>query len=250
MICDDERQFVPTTGQRWTTQDHLDGTHATTWRQHAPGVLSLQTQPKFAIGQRAFLLATPAGNILWDCVACLDPATLTLVRRLGGIRAIAISHPHYNTTMQDWAAAFDAPVYLHADDRGWVMRDSPHNTFWHGETFALAPDLTLVRLGGHFAGGSVLHWSGEGGVVFASDIVQVSPGVDRVSFMWSYPNLLPLSARTVKDIQARLNVLVFDRLLGAFEGQDIEYAAKAIIAKSAARYVARLDHDTGLGDDS
>ena len=214
-ICDDERQFVPPAGQRWTTDDCLHRTHANMWRQHAPGVLSLQTQPRFAISQRAFLVSTPSGNILWDCVACLDAATVTLVRQLGGISAIAISHPHYYATMQDWAAEFDAKILLHADDRQWVMRDSPHIAFWQGETYAIAPEMTLVRLGGHFVGGSILHWSRDGGVVFAGDIVQVSPGADRVSFMWSYPNLLPLPARTVKNIQARLDSYAFDRLLGA-----------------------------------
>lgn len=179
------------------------------------GILSLQTQPRFAIGQRAFLLSTPAGNILWDCVACLDAATITIVRQLGGISAIAISHPHYYTTMQDWAAEFDAKIYLHADDRRWVMRDSPYIEFWRGETCAITADVTLVRLGRHFAGASVLHWSHDRGIVFAGDIVQVSPGADRVSFMWSYPNLLPLSARTVRDMAVRLGVFAYDRLFGA-----------------------------------
>jgi len=244
-VCNDERQFIPTTGQRWTTEADLHRGHANMWRQHGPGVLSLQTQPRFAIGQRAFLISTPSGNILWDCVACLDPATITLIQRLGGICVIAISHPHYYTTMQDWAAAFDATLYLHADDREWVMRDSPHIELWQGDSLAIAPDITLVRLGGHFAGGTVLHWSVGSGVVFAGDILQVSPGSDRVSFMWSYPNLLPLSARKVKDIEARLGGYRYERLLGAFAGQDINGDAKTVVAKSAARYISCLEETDG-----
>ena len=144
--------------------------------------------------------------------------------------------------MQDWAAEFDAKIYLHADDRQWVMRDSPHIEFWQGETLAITTDVTLARLGGHFAGASVLHWSHDGGIVFAGDIVQVSPSADRVSFMWSYPNLLPLSARTVKDMAARLCTYAYDRLFGAFDGQDVTGDANEVVAMSAARYIACLHY--------
>ncbi|WP_010215016.1 MBL fold metallo-hydrolase [Sphingomonas sp. PAMC 26621] len=239
-ICNDERQFVPVKGQRWTTEQDLHRDHANTWRQIAPNVLSIQTEPRFAIGQRAFLITTPNGNILWDCLACLDAATVTLVRKLGGINAIAISHPHYYTTMQDWASAFDATIFLHADDRQWVMRDSPHIRFWSGESLSIVQDVSVVRLGGHFAGGTVLHCSQDRGVIFAGDIVQVSPGADRVSFMWSYPNLLPLPAAKVVDIAARLDAYDFDRVYGAFAGQDIGHDAKKVVAQSAAHYVACL----------
>src|SRR6187402_1445353 len=97
-ICDDERQFVPTGGQGWTTRPALAARHRNSWQLHRPGLFSIQTEPHFAIGQRAFLLRTPAGNVLWDCLALLDGATEALVRALGGLSAIAISHPHYYTT--------------------------------------------------------------------------------------------------------------------------------------------------------
>jgi hypothetical protein len=136
---------------------------ANKWQQLEPRLFGIKTVPAFAINQRALLLQTPHGNILWDCIANLDPATKALVTALGGISAIAISHPHYYTTMQEWAAAFDAPVYLHASDREWVMRDSPAIHFWEGDALEIFPSVTLLRLGGHFAGGTVLHWQeGEG----------------------------------------------------------------------------------------
>lgn len=113
-ICDDERQYVPVTGQAWTDFDSLTTTHTNKWQQLEPQLFSIKTVPAFAINQRAILLRTPQGNVLWDCIANLDPATRALVDALGGISAIAISHPHYYTTMQEWAAAFNAPIYLHA----------------------------------------------------------------------------------------------------------------------------------------
>lgn len=157
-ICDEERQYVPASGQSWTTPDRLAANHANAWRQAEPGLFEIETQPRFGIGQRAFLLRTPHGNVLWDCVALLDPATVELVRALGGLAGIAISHPHYYTTMPDWAAAFDAPVYLHARDRDWVMRPDDRVVFWEEDERTILPGLDLLRLGGHFPGGTVLHW--------------------------------------------------------------------------------------------
>ena len=93
--------------------------------------------PGFAIGQRALLLRTAAGNILWDCISFIDDATVEIVRSLGGISAIAISHPHFYASMVEWSRAFgDAPVHLHAADRRWVMRADANVTYWDGETRA------------------------------------------------------------------------------------------------------------------
>ena len=121
-ICEDERQYVPASGQAWIDFDTVTATHTNKWQQLEPRLFGIKTDPAFAINQRALLLRTPHGNILWDCIANLDSATRTLITALGGISAMAISHPHYYTTMQEWAAAFDAPLYLHASDREWVMR--------------------------------------------------------------------------------------------------------------------------------
>jgi glyoxylase-like metal-dependent hydrolase (beta-lactamase superfamily II) len=148
-------------------------------------------------------LRTPQGNVLWDCLSLLDDATISFIRGLGGLRAIAISHPHYYTRMQDWARAFNCPVHLHAADADWIRRPDPRIRHWHGETLEIAPGLTLLRLGGHFPGGTVLHWAdgAEGrGAILSGDIVQVAADLNRVSFLWSYPNMMPLSAATVRRI--------------------------------------------------
>jgi len=239
-ICEDERQYVPVTGQQWVSSDTLFASHTNKWKQHDADLLSVQTVPAFAINQRAFILRTPEGNILWDCIATLDEATKTLIASLGGLRAIAISHPHYYTTMQDWAAEFDAPVYLHASDRQWIMRDSPRITLWEGDTLKLASDVNLIRLGGHFAGGSVLHWARNEGILLSGDILQVTPGADAVSFMWSYPNMLPLSAATVGDIMRRLRDVKFAKLYGAFAGKEILDSADDIVRRSGEKYIACL----------
>ncbi len=76
--------------------------------------------------QRASLSLPPAcageGNILWDCITMLDEDTKAHLHELSGVRAIAISHPHFYSRMAAWADEFDARVYAHADDRRWVMQ--------------------------------------------------------------------------------------------------------------------------------
>src|SRR5215208_5331933 len=243
-VCTDERQFVPASGQSWTTLEALRRTHSNKFRRLAAGLTTIETTPAFAIGQRAILAQTPAGNVLWDCIALVDDATVDLLQGLGGVKAIAISHPHYYTTMAEWSRALGGvPIHLHAADREWVMRADPAVQFWEGDTKPLGPGLTLVRLGGHFDGGTVLHWAdwNEGrGVVLAGDILQVVPS-RHVSFMWSYPNLIPLSAAKVRRMAEILEPFAFDAVYGAFSGRgQIDANGKAVVAASVARYVARI----------
>src|SRR5262249_51222463 len=82
----EERQYVPPRGQTWTTLAALAADHFNAYRQHEPGVIGIGTQPQFAIGQRALVVCTPDGNVLWDCVAMLDPATVSLINGLGGLK--------------------------------------------------------------------------------------------------------------------------------------------------------------------
>ena len=161
----------------------------------------------------------------------------------GGLSAIAISHPHYYSSLVEWSHAFDAPVYLHTADREWVQRPDPSIVFWDGDSHELEPGLMLLRLGGHFAGGTVLHWvAGQGGrgVLLSGDIVQVVSDRRWVSFMYSYPNLIPLPAATVRGMVDALEPYPFDRIYGAWYGRVVD-DGKAAVERSAARYVAALE---------
>jgi hypothetical protein len=158
-VCQDDRQYLKVTGQQWTTLDTLRMTHRNSIRFEEAGLTGIGVEPHFAIGQRALLVRTRGGNVLWDCVPLLDPALVEMVQALGGVSAIAISHPHYYTSMVEWSRAFGAvPIHLHAADRQWVMRPDKAIAFWDGDTKPLADGLALVRCGGHFDGGTVLHW--------------------------------------------------------------------------------------------
>ena len=67
---------------------------------------------------------------MWDCITCFDDEAAAEIERRGGLAAIAISHPHYYSGMADWAARFDCPVLLHADDAQWITRPDPAIELW------------------------------------------------------------------------------------------------------------------------
>lgn len=246
-ICKDERQYVPQSGQKWSTLGALARSYANAWRQLEPGLVEIVTVPSLAIGQRAFLIRTPAGNILWDCITLLDEITISIIEGLGGLTAIAISHPHYYTTMARWSDAFGGiPILLHAEDREWVTR--PHHAidFWSGDSRLMTEGVTLIRTGGHFAGGTVCHWAAGAdakGTLLSGDVVMVIPDRRHVSFMRSYPNLIPLSAPTVARIGARLEPYTFEVMHGAFSERSIWTGAKDAVRRSVSRYVSAITGD-------
>jgi len=247
-ICTEERQYVPPRGQGWTTMDALKIDRMNGFRQYAPGIIGIGSHPTFAIGQRALLVQTPGGNVLWDCISLLDDATVTLVKALGGVKAMAISHPHFYTSMVDWARAFDCPVYLHAADKEWVSRPDSVIQHWDGESKQLWDGVTLVRCGGHFPGGTVLHYAGAAGgkgIACAGDILSITTDRLWVSFMRSYPNFIPLSKREVEAIGNALAPYAFDVIYGHYFDRVIEKDGKQVLEKSVARYVDAIEGRRG-----
>lgn len=247
-ICEDDRQYVGWGGQQWTHLDQLRSTHKSVVREEAPGLTGIGTEPSFAIGQRALLLNSPGGNVLWDCISLIDQAAVRAVRDLGGIRAIAISHPHYYSSMVEWSRAFDnAPIYLHQADREWVMRPDPAIVYWEGDTRELWDGLTLIRCGGHFAGGAVLYWK-AGRALLSGDIIQVAQDRRWVSFMYSYPNLIPLPGDTVRRIERATEPFDWDRLFGAWFDRNVLGDAKKAVRISTERYVQAIHNELSLRD--
>lgn len=239
-VCEDERQYVGHDGQRWTTVAELATTHATRVEACEPGLTGIGMEPDFAIGQRALHV----DGLLWDCLTLLDESGAERVEALGGVETIAISHPHFYGAMVDAAERFDARVLLHADDREWVMRPDPRVEHWDGERLRLSDSLELVRLGGHFPGATVCVWSagaGGRGALLSGDVVQVVADRDWASFMYSYPNLIPLPARESRRIRAVVETLEFDVVYGAWWPTVMRGDARAKVLCSADRYLAALE---------
>ena len=239
-ICQDERQFVRHTGQEWTTLTQLRTDHRNRFENESSHLLGIGTEPEFAIGQRALLLQSGGGNLLWDCITLLDDQTAAEIHARGGIRAIAISHPHFYSAMVEWAERFDVQIFLHAADREWVMRSNQRIQFWEGTTLTLWDDLTLINSGGHFDGGTVLHWpaGADGrGALLSGDIIQVVQDRQFVSFMRSYPNLIPLGPAAIQRILETIEPFAFEQIYGAWWKANVLEDAKAAVKRSAERYL-------------
>jgi glyoxylase-like metal-dependent hydrolase (beta-lactamase superfamily II) len=240
-ICEDDRQYVRWGGQRWLTPAELASSRTVIWKEDA-GVLGFSLEPEFAIGQRALLAKTPHGNILWDCISLVTDEAVAEIGRHGGLSAIAISHPHFYSAMVDWSRAFGGvPIYIHADERRWVMRPDPAIVFWSGERHPINPAATLIRCGGHFPGAQVLHWKrGDDAVLLSGDVLQVTADRRHVSFMYSFPNYIPLNAETVRAIADSLADVDFDSIYGAWWGRIVLGNARAALDASVERYLRAI----------
>ncbi|KAL8670114.1 MAG: hypothetical protein Q9168_005323 [Polycauliona sp. 1 TL-2023] len=233
----DPRQFIPPSGQQWTTLASLQKTHQNKWEREPknPKIWSIWTEPKFAIGQRALLLETPDGNVLWDLITLLTNETIELIKSRGGLKAIVISHPHYYTTYMEWAKAFECPVYISYDDRQWLCRKDPTVNdllnFIDGPAPVqqlILPGVTAIKTGGHFPGSLVLHWERQ--LFIADTIVTVPsaytphprpPGQTSFAFQWSIPNMIPLAPDEIMTIWRAIRAFDFDTTYGAFNGMTV-----------------------------
>jgi hypothetical protein len=250
-ICSDERQYVRPTGQQWTTLEKLRvAGHQGAVAKVEPGLYGVTIEPSVGIGQRALLVQTPSGNLLWDPNGYLDDELVATFRQLGGVAAVAASHPHMFGVQVEWSHRFGGvPVYVQAADREWIQRDDPVIATWDEKTEVL-PGVVLHRIGGHFPGSAVAHFVGADGrgVLLSGDTVACTPDEHWVSFMRSYPNKIPLSAAVVAKVADRVLQLDFDRLYDNFGGQVIG-DAEDWVRRSADRYIAWVrgdfDHLTG-----
>ena len=246
-ICADERQWVPAAGQLWTELATLAGAgQRLIWSEAEPDRIEITAEPKIGIGQTAQLVHTPAGQLLWDPPGFIDEETVTRIRALGPVLAVAASHPHMFGVQTEWGEALEAPVLVCAPDVQWLGRSSARVQLWDGD-HELAPGLSLHRVGGHFPGAAVALWAagaGGRGVLLSGDTVFPNPDRSSVGFMRSYPNKIPMSAAVVERIAARLVPLTFDRVIGNF-GNAIDSGAQQAVQRSAQRHAAwvRGDYD-------
>lgn len=244
-ICSDERQFVGPNGQQWTDMAAIGRTHRNDWRALEHGLSGIGVTPSIGIGQRALLVQTPHGNVLWDCVPLVEAETVARIRQLGGVQAMVMSHPHFYAAMVSWSDALGGvPIYLPESDHAHVMRPAPQIRFWGGDTETVFPGVTLIRCGGHFEGSSVLHWAdgmnGQG-VLLTGDTIQVAQDTRWAGFMRSYPNLIPLPASKVRHIAETVRPLRFERLYGGWWDRVMNVDAHAGVQRSAERYIAAIE---------
>ena len=241
-ICSDERQFVPATGQRWTTQTQMASQgHRTSVEELEEGLYALTVEPELAIGQRGLIVRTPNGNLLWEAPGYLDQEAIEAVRDLGGLTAVSASHPHLTGASIQWSHAFGGvPVLVASADRAWIRRPDPVIELWAGVRQVL-PGVTFIQCGGHFAGSAVAHWApgaGGRGALLTGDTIAIGADRASVSVMRSYVNHIPLPERAVRRIMAAVDPYPYDSLYGAFRRLDAD--ARDVVTATLERYITWL----------
>lgn len=183
----------------------------------------------------------------------LDGETTDFIHEKGGLKAIVISHPHYYTTHLEWARIFDCPVYLAEDDKEWLCQSDSEGwrRFLKNDVEEIISGVTAAKPGGHFIGSLVLCWDKK---LFVADtlvtvpvrIPSISlhtpltdlrtdsltlqsalyhinrpPGTTSYAFMWSIPNMIPLSPAQMLHMWRVLERLEFASTHGAFVGTEV-----------------------------
>ena len=72
------------------------------------------------------------------------------------------------------------------------------------------------------------------------DTIMVVPDTRWVSFMYSFPNLIPLPAREVNRIVSTVDDLSYDRIYSAWWDRVMTSDAKDRVRASADRYIAAI----------
>jgi hypothetical protein len=242
-ICEDERQFVAWSGQAWTTLELLGAKHKLRLEDD-DGLFGIGLVPDFAINQRALYLPTDAGNLLWECVSLVTEEAVAAVKDRGGVDKIVISHPHFYSAMVEWSDALGGiPILVHEADKAWVQRPSPKIRFWSGDVLRLSDAVTLIRCGGHFPGSTAIHWRDgprPGGALFPGDALQVVMDGRHVTFMYSYPNYVPMKPSEVRGIRSRLEGYAFEDVYGFTWGRNIIGGGRKAVDQSIDRYLAAV----------
>lgn len=249
IICSDARQYVRAGGQEWTTLEELASEgHHTVVEEEEPGLIGIGVEPSIGIGQRSLLATGVGGNLLWDVPGFVDDDAMQAVADLGGLAAVSASHPHFYGVMAEWADAFDVPLVLPEADSRWITRRARRLELYQDD-FVVSPEIRIVRCGGHFPGSAVVSWRGaeDGrGVLLTGDSVTVVQDRHWVSFMWSYPNLIPLDGTELDRIQTALEPLSYERIHGGWWGRVIASDGEGVVRRSLERYRTAISDTSSL----
>ena len=78
-------------------------------------------------------------------------------------------------------------------------------------------------------------------MLLSGDTIFVTPGEDRVTFVWSAPNRLPLSADAVRAVVSAVEPFAFDRIYGGWWTPVLRSGAWEVVRNSALRYIEHLE---------
>ena len=216
-VCTDFRHTPPEEGFYFLTPDAADAETRTVWAGADTDVVTFSTNPRLGIGPNGYLLKHPAGNVFFDGTAYYSPEALNLIASLGGIKWLSASHPHAYGALWQLQERFAPTVAVQLQDLGWT---NAFETNWpFDERLEIAPGLTLVHTGGHFAGHTILHWA-EKKLLFAGDMVKFHWDAGKpvgLSTHKGFNRKIPMSHAEIRRYAEAVQDLDFDTVYTSFD---------------------------------
>jgi hypothetical protein len=216
-ICSDVRHTLPPEGYRFLAPDQAAQATHCSWEEVAPSVLRLANEPTIGIGTCAYLIERPEGNILFEGLAWYDDALLAEIDGRGGVRWASASHPHAYGALWRIQERWECEVAMACADLNWTQ--AFRVTWPFDERLELAPGLTLLRTGGHFAGHTVLY-HGAAQLLFAGDALKIHWDDGRatgLSCHKAFNRQIPLSHDEMQRYREVMQPLAFTGLLTSFD---------------------------------
>ena len=216
-VCTDFRHTPPEDGFYFLTPDAADAETHTVWMGEDTGIVTLRTDPRVGIGPNGYLLNHPAGNVFFDGTAYYSLEALSLIDTLGGIKWLSASHPHAYGALWQLQERFAPTVIVQVEDLPWT---NAFETQWpFDERLEIAPGLTLLHTGGHFAGHTVLYWADKK-TLFAGDMLKFHSENGRVTGISTHKGFnrkIPMGHAEVKRYSEIVKTLDFDTVYTSFE---------------------------------
>ena len=216
-VCTDFRHTPPDDGFRFWTPETAHRETRTEWATVDADIVRFRADPSVGIGPSGYLIRHPKGNVFFDGTAYYSSDALDFIAALGGIQWLSASHPHAYGALWQLQERFAPTVALQVQDLPWT---NTFNTSWpFDERLDLAPGLTLIHTGGHFAGHSVLYWA-DRRTLFAGDMLKFhgeNKLLTGISTHKGFNRKIPMSHAEVRRYKEIVRDLDFETVYTSFD---------------------------------
>src|SRR5919108_368987 len=130
----------------------------------------------------------------------------------------------YPAPREDCPVCVDERQYVGWDGQQWVSMAELAAAGHRSRVAEEGPGVLGVGTEPAFPGGQVLHWAGAdggAGALLSGDIATVVPDRRWVSFMYSYPNLIPERPAVVERALGLVAPYRFESIYGAWWGRVV-----------------------------
>lgn len=216
-VCLDFRHSPPEGGFRFLSSGEAEETVDCRWSEDANGVTTFHAEPGLGIGPKGYLIRLAGGNLLFENTPWWSEAALKFLELQGGVRWVSASHPHAYGALWRVQERFRPEVIVQVEDLPWTRMFAVSLPF--DDRLEIAPGVTMLHTGGHFAGHAVLHWA-ERGILFAGDMLKFHFDSGAVSGISTHKAFLPRTPMTHAEIRryrAVVEPLAFTQTYTTFE---------------------------------